>query len=339
MIAQDDFASLRSSFPEVFRSEISLVPCTPANHCIYHFIWKSGPSVYSRLCCLAPNKLAAAKKMFTNMEALGLCQNASSPWSSPLHIVTKKDGTLRPCGDYRQLNMMTEPDHYPLSNIADVTTYLHGAKVFSKLDLLEGYYQVSMNAADNPKTNITTPFGTYTFNYPCFSLRNLWATFQWMMDNVLGDLPFCIAYVDDILIFSLTADEHKHHIHRVLERLHSTGPIVRQEKCVFGAKSVEFLEHHISSKGVLPLQEKVAAVKSFPAPTSLKSLREFIGMVNYYHCFLLNIASAMASLYTIPAGKAKMLTWGPAQAAGFITAKHALSSAAYLKFFRCLVFP
>ena len=152
------------------------------------------------------------------------------------------------------------------------------------------------------------------------------------MDNVLGDLPFCIAYVDDILIFSSTPDEHKHHLHRVLKCLRSAGLIIRRDKCVFGAKSVEFLGHHISSKGVLPLQEKVAAVKSFPAPTTVKFLQEFVGVVNYYHHFLPNIASTMAPLYTGLAGKPKTLTWGPTQAAAFVTAKHTLSSAAYLKF-------
>ena len=177
-----------------------------------------------------------------------------------------------------------------------------------------------MNPANIPKTAITTPFGTYTFNFSCFSLCNSGATFQRMMDNVLGDLPFCIAYVNDILIFSLTPDKHKRHLHRVLERFRSAGLIVRQDKCVFGAKSVEFLGHHISFKGVLPLQEKVIVVKSFPAPTTVKSLQEFVAMVNYYHRFLPNIAFTMAPLYIALTGKPKMLTWGPTQAAAFVAA-------------------
>ena len=105
-------------------------------------------------------KLPAAKKVFNVMEALGLCQKASSLWSSPLHNVAKKDGTLHPCSDYRRLNMLMEPDYYPLPNIADITTNLHGVKIFSKLHLLKGYYQVPMNHADISKTAIATPFGT-----------------------------------------------------------------------------------------------------------------------------------------------------------------------------------
>ena len=172
---QDNYASLQSSYPEVFRPELHLAPHTSADHGIYHFIQMSRPPMISKFRRLSPEKLAVAKKVFNDMEALGLCQKASSPWSSPLHIVTKKDCTLCPCGDYRHLNMMTEPDHYPLPNITDVTTYLHRAKIFSKLDLLKGYYQVPMYPADISKTAITTPFGTYTFNtfnYSCFGLRN-----------------------------------------------------------------------------------------------------------------------------------------------------------------------
>ena len=154
---------------------------------------------------------------------MGICQKASSPWSSPLHIVRKKDGSIRPCGDYRRLNTKTEPDHYPLPNIADVTSFLHGATIFSKLDLMKGYYQIPMHPEDIPKTAITTPFGTFTFNYSCFGLRNAGAMFQRLMDSILGDLPFCVCYVDDILIFSSSKTEHLQHLRTALDRLQKTA--------------------------------------------------------------------------------------------------------------------
>ena len=210
--AKDDYASLRSSFPKVFWPELYLAPRTPADHNICHFIWMSGPPVFSKFHRLAPDKLNTDKKMFKDMEDMGLCQKALSPWSSPLHIVTKKDGTLCPAvttGAWTCWRSLT----ITLPNIADVTTYLHGAKIFSKLDILKGYYQVPKNPADIPKTTITMPFGAYTFNYSCFGLRNAGATFQRIMDNVLVDLPFCIAYVEDILIFSTTPDKHRRHLH------------------------------------------------------------------------------------------------------------------------------
>ena len=185
--AKDDYTSLGFSFPKVFWPELHLAPRTPAHHGIYHFIRTSDPNMFSKFRRLAPDKLAASKKVFKDMKAMGICQKASSPWSSPLHIVTKKDGILHPCGDYRHKNRLKEPDNYPLHNIADVTTYLHGAKIFSKLDLLKGYYQVPMNPADIPKTTITTPFGTYTFNYSRFGLRNARATYPWwIMSSVIS---------------------------------------------------------------------------------------------------------------------------------------------------------
>ena len=146
------------------------------------------------------------------MEKHGLCQKASSPWASSLHIVAKKDGAIRPCGDYRRHNNITEADHYPLPNIADVTSYLHGAAIFSKLDLMKAYFQVPMNPEDIPKSAIVTPFGTYTFNYSCFGLKNAGATFQRLMDDILDDLPFCVCYVDDVLVFSDSKKEHFQHL-------------------------------------------------------------------------------------------------------------------------------
>lgn len=170
--ATDSYAHLRNSYPDVFKPELRQQPQSPVKHGIYHHIKTAGPPVFSRFRRLPPGKLVAAKQTFAELERLGICQKASSPWASPLHIVTKKDGSLRPCGDYRRLNMQTEPDHYPLPNIADVTSFLHGAKIFSKLDLLKGYYQVPVHTEDVPKTAVTTPFGTFTFNYSCFGLRN-----------------------------------------------------------------------------------------------------------------------------------------------------------------------
>ena len=160
-----EFAHLRSKFSDVFKPELRQQPQGVAKHGIYHRIQTSGPPVFSKFRRLAPDKLAAAKHTFAELERLGICQKASSPWASPLHIVTKKDGTLRPCGDYRRLNIKTEPDHYPLPNITDLTSFLNGAAIFSRLDLLKGYYQVPMHPDDIPKTAVTTPFGTFTFNY------------------------------------------------------------------------------------------------------------------------------------------------------------------------------
>ena len=197
-----DIQDLTAEFPAVFRSELSQDPKLPAKHNVTHHIKTSGPPIFNKFRRLSPEKLQAAKSCFRDLELQGICQKSSSPWSSPLHMVTKKDGSFRPCGDYRRLNNVTEPDHYPLPNIQDITSFLSGARIFSKLDLTKGYYQVPLNPADIPKTAITTLFGTYTFNYSCFGLRNVGATFQHLMDDIFGDLDFIVVYIDDILVFS-----------------------------------------------------------------------------------------------------------------------------------------
>ena len=297
----DDYATQKQMFKGVFQGKLGATKA-PAKHPVKYYIKTTGPPVYVRFRRLAPDRLAAAKRCFQEMEKQGLCQ-ASSQWASPLHIVVKKDGTIRPCGDYRRLNNITEADHYPLPNIADVTSFLHGATVFSKLDLMKGYFQVPMHPEDIPKTAIVTPFGTYTFNYSCFGLKNAGATFQRLMDNILGDLPFCVCYVDDVLVFSNSGKQHLQHLKVVLESLSENGLIAREDKCIFGASEVEFLGHAISRLGVTPLQEKVEAIQGFPKPSTVRGLQEFLGLVTFYHRFLPSIASKLAPLNELLKGK------------------------------------
>ena len=331
-ISPSSYQDLIVQYPEVFKGSLDHNPVLPAKHGIFHHIKTSGPPVFSKYRRLPPEKLRAAKNIFAKLERQGICQKAASPYASPLHLVPKPDGDWRPCGDYRRLNMDTEPDHYPLPNITDVTSSLHKAKLFSKLDLLKGYFQVPVSKVDIPKTAIITPFGTFTFNYSCFGLRNAGATFQRLMDTILGDLPFCICYVDDILIFSKSHDEHMQHLKIVLNKLKENGLIVQKSKCEFGLSKVSFLGHSISSKGVEPLPDKVHAVNNFPKPTTIKKLQEYIGMINFYHRFLPNIAQTLSPLYSLLKGKPKSLNWNPQADEAFILSKKILSNATTLNF-------
>ena len=283
--ATDDYATLRDTFKDVFQGKLGVTKA-PAKHPVRYYIKTTGPPVCARFRRLAPDWLAAAKRCFQDMEKQGLCQKASSPWASPLHMVVKKNGTIRPCGDYRRLNNITEADHNPLPNIADVTSFLHWATIFSKLDLMKGYFQVPMHPEDIPKTAIVMPFGTYTFNYSCFGLKNAGAIFQCLMDGILGDLPFCVCYVDDVLVFSHMRKQHLQHLKAVLERLSENGLIVREDKCIFGVSEVEFLGHTISRLGVTLVREKVEAIREFPQPLTLKGLQEFLGLVSSLSCSL-----------------------------------------------------
>ena len=152
-------------FKDVFSADLAARNKRATTHTAIHRIHTTSTPLRSKFRRLNPEKLKIAKAVFKDLEEAGICQKAASPWASPLHMVKKADGSYRPCGDYRRLNTVTEPDHYRLPNISDITNVLGGAKVFSKIDLTKGYHQVPIHPEDIPKTAICTPFGTYTFNY------------------------------------------------------------------------------------------------------------------------------------------------------------------------------
>ena len=222
-----NYADVLEDFDDVFKPELRLSPESSAKHGVQHYIKTTGPPVFSKYRRLRPELLQVAKDAFMEMEKMGVCSKAASPWASPLHMTPKKDGTWRPCGDYRRLNLITEPDHYAMPNISDLTSSIGTSRVFSKLDLLKGYFQVPVNPEDEPKTAITTPFGTYVFHYSTFGLRNSGATFQRMMDQIFGHLPYCRVYIDDILVASENHREHREHLQSVLELLARTDKSYR----------------------------------------------------------------------------------------------------------------
>lgn len=328
------YSKLLEDYSDVFKPELRQQFGKPAKHGTLHHICTRGPPVYSKFRRLAADKLQIAKQAFAEMERMGLCRKSASPWASPLHMVKKQDGSWRPCGDYRRLNLVTEPDHYPLPNMVDLTSNLHGATVFTKLDLLKGYFQVPVHPNDVQKTSIITPFGSYVFSYTTFGLRNAGATFQRMMDKIFGSLPYCAYYVDDILIFSKNEVEHREHLCEVLQLIRDNGIILRRDKCLFGTPKVEFLGHEISQSGVRPLPTKVQAAKDFSTPLTITGLQQFIGMVNYYHRFLPSIAHIMTPLYNALKGHPKRLVWTPDHQYAFNATKEVLASATMLAFQR-----
>ncbi len=149
--------------------------------------------------------MAAAKAEFLQLEKDGIVRRSDSPWSSPLHMVRKADGTWRPCGDFRLLNMVTVADSYPLPNMLDFAGKAAGCTIFSKIDLRKGYHQIPVHPADIQKTAITTPFGSFEYLRRPFGLMNAGATFQWKVDRAVGDLEAVFAYVDDMDVASRNA--------------------------------------------------------------------------------------------------------------------------------------
>ena len=202
------------------------------------------------------------------LQVQDVIEPSSSPWSSPVVLVRKKDGTYRFCVDYRQLNKLTKKDAHPLPRIDDTLDSLQGSCWFSTLDLASGYWQVEVDPAHKEKTAFTTPFGLHQFKVMPFGLCNAPSTFQRLMELVLAGLQWsiCLVYLDDIIIHSKTVKEHLARLREVFTRLRQAGLKIKPAKCHLMQKSVTYLGHIISEHGVETDPEKTHIIRHWPSP-------------------------------------------------------------------------
>ncbi|KAL0463343.1 UNVERIFIED_CONTAM: Transposon Ty3-G Gag-Pol polyprotein [Sesamum latifolium] len=274
-------------FPEVFPEGLPGLP----PHREVDFAIETLPGVAP--ICIAPYRMAPVellelKKQLEELLEKGFIQPSTSPWGAPVLFIKKKDGSMRLCVDYRQLNRVTVKNKYPLPRIDDLLDQLKGATTFSKIDLRSGYWQLRIAEKDIPKTAFRTRYGHYEFLVMPFGLTNAPTAFMVLMNRTFQEYldRFVIIFIDDILVYSKNREEHEQHLRIVLQILKEKELYAKLSKCEFWVNQVVFLGHVISGDGVMPDPLKVKAVMEWRIPKNATEVRSFLGLAGYYRRFV-----------------------------------------------------
>jgi hypothetical protein len=253
---------------------------------------------YRGIFRLSQMELQELRKQLSELLRDGKISPSTSPYGAPVLFVKKKDGSLRMCIDYRVLNSRTVKNRYALPRIDELLDQLFGARRFTKIDLMSGYWQIAIVTHNRYKTAFRTRYGYYKFNVMPFGLTNTPATFQSLMNDIFRHmLNVCvIVYLDDILVYSKNDKDHELHLRQVLQRLREHYLYARPSKCTFFTDIIEYLGHVIGPDGIKPNPELVKAIFTFSQPRTLKELQSFLGLANYYRKFIENYSRIAAGL-------------------------------------------
>ena len=241
---------------------------------------------------LSTKETEELKSQIQDLLEKGFIQPSSSPWGAPILFVNKNDGGFRLCVDYRALNKVTIKNSYPLPRIDYIFDRLMGAKFFTKIDLRSGYHQIRLDPESIPKTAFRTRYGLFEFTVLPFGLTNAPSTFMALMNDIFHEYLdiFVIIYLDDILIYSSTLEEHLSHLQIVLDLLRKHKLFAKMSKCEFCRPSVDYLGHVLSDIGITVEATKVETIKDWPVPACKNDVQSFLGMVNFYRRFIKNCA-------------------------------------------------
>ena len=247
---------------------------------------------------MSPAELEELQKQLTMYLEKGWIRPSSSAFGAPVVFARKSDGTLRFCVDYRALNDLTVKNAYPLPRIDDLIDHLRDARYFTSLDLSSAYHQIPMSPPDIHKTAFRTRYGHFEFTVMPFGLTNAPATCQQVMNDILRPYldRFVAVYLDDLMIWSSSEQEHLDHIRTILEALKKANLHLKLSKCSFAARETKFLGYIISPAGVSADPKKLAAMANWPLPTTVTEVRSFLGFCNFYHRFVKNFSTIAAPL-------------------------------------------
>ena len=241
---------------------------------------------------------------------------SNSPWASPVVLVRKKDGSLRYCVDYRKLNAVTIKDSYPLPRIDESLDMLGNAKYFTTLDLASGYWQIELTEDASEKSAFCTTTGLFQFNVMPFGLTNAPATFQRLMERVLAGLQWkiCLVYIDDIIVFGRTVEEHLEQLQAVFSRLKAAGLKLKPRKCHLFKQQVQYLGHLVSENGIQTDPEKIKVIHDWKEPSTVTEVKSFLGLCSYYRKFVPDFATIARPLIkltekTSPLNGKKISKW------------------------------
>jgi transposase InsO family protein len=318
-------------FQDVFPPQLpsQLPPQRDIDHRIE--LTQTSPPTLRPVYRMSPAELDELKKQLDELVTSGFIRPSKSSFGAPILFVKKKDGTMRMCIDYRDLNRITVKNRYPLPRFDELFDRLKGAKYFSKIDLRSGYHQVRIHPDDIHKTAFRSRYGHYEFLVLPFGLTNAPATFMHLMQSIFGPHldSFVIVFLDDILIFSKSLNEHKQHVKQVLELLRENKLYAKQSKCEFFKKSISFLGHVVGENGISMEEDKVEAIRKWPIPSNVTAVRAFLGLAGYYRRFVKDFSKISLPLTNLLRTEVKF-QWTEQQQQSFSQLKQAITSAPVL---------
>lgn len=329
--------NLCNEYKDIFYCED--IPLSFTNQVKHKIRTKNEDPINLKAHRMPPAQMSEIKNQVSKLLNDNVIQESHSPWSAPVHLVPKKNidasgkQKWRMVVDYRRLNDITVDDKYPLPNINDLFDMLGKSVYFTTLDLASGYHQIEVETEDRAKTAFSTPFGHYEFNRMPFGLKTAPATFQRAMDNVLRGLQgiHCLVYLDDVIIFSRSLQEHVQKLKAVFDRFRQTNLKVQLDKSHFLRKEVLYLGHTITSEGLKPNNDKIDAILKYPIPETVTQIKSFLGLIGYYRKFIKDFAK-ITRPFTACLKKGRKIIIDDEYIRCFETCKKILTNAPLLQF-------